>query len=515
MSKIQQIQSGNLPCSKKRKIENFASKQNFGSGGKTLIETKKESKKPSFGGVQPEFADKMVKAIEKVRISRGDKFKEYLALNEGEIETQLINAVFTTTLAPLVIAYNPVSDKSKEDKKYLAWRQPLSAVIALAGGMPATIAINKQFAKLGSEGYFKNMDIRMCPHGDYLSKEFKAEYNKHKNEPEAFAKELKIEGELSESKSLFARMYNKAKLKNAFTKQKKDEATKFHAELLSSDLKNISINEKKEIVINNSSIAPRKIPRMETMEAVTEYYNNNAVSKRNMGDLMRENFGFEFYGDGKLKPENAERMLSEVLAKDFMEGIGFAKEITPKQLEEITNKYRGKKVPDSEEIAKMMARMIEHSKGETESSKSKITLNQFLSRFEFIDEDDQVKKMKKLQEFMDKPIAKVWEELKEKFKSCEKNLEKEVDEAEKGKIIKTITKQSTKDFTLNLMKKHAKNIEDKFKNINKINGIVANLFVTALTCTVLNWAYPRFMDKFFPKLSASKAKSKEVKGGNK
>ncbi len=78
-----------------------------------------------------------------------------------------------------------------------------------------------------------------------------------------------------------------------------------------------------------------------------------------------------------------------------------------------------------------MSRMIEHSNGE--DAKSKISLNQFLSRFGYIDEDDHVTKITRLQEFMDTPIADVWKDLQNKFKSCEKDFENNAVDKEKQK----------------------------------------------------------------------------------
>ncbi len=55
------------------------------------------------------------------------------------------------------------------------------------------------------------------------------------------------------------------------------------------------------------------------------------------------------------------------------------------------------------------------------------------------------------------------------------------------RLIKIISDKKIGELTSNLMKKHGKILEEKFKNLNKVNGIVANLFVTAETCTILNW----------------------------
>ena len=39
------------------------------------------------------------------------------------------------------------------------------------------------------------------------------------------------------------------------------------------------------------------------------------------------------------------------------------------------------------------------------------------------------------------------------------------------------------------------------------------MFITVpVTCTALNWVYPRFMDKFFPELAGAKKASKAKEG---
>lgn len=108
------------------------------------------------------------------------KVCKFLSDNDGEVQNQVINAIFTTTLAPLMIWKNPFSKKSEKDKAYSALRQPISAAIAVSGGLAATLGINKAFDKLANEGYIKSLDLRMSPNESYLKSQFNSELKKAK-----------------------------------------------------------------------------------------------------------------------------------------------------------------------------------------------------------------------------------------------------------------------------------------------------------------------------------------------
>ena len=57
---------------------------------------------------------------------------------------------------------------------------------------------------------------------------------------------------------------------------------------------------------------------------------------------------------------------------------------------------------------------------------------------------------------------------------------------------------------------YKKFVENSYKSPNQLWKIAIGIFITLpITCSVLNWIYPRFMEKFFPKWSGAKAKSKE------
>ena len=55
-----------------------------------------------------------------------------------------------------------------------------------------------------------------------------------------------------------------------------------------------------------------------------------------------------------------------------------------------------------------------------------------------------------------------------------------------------------------MMGKYKKNVEQNLKAHKQFTGIVISLAVLPITCCLLNWIYPRFMDAVFPNLSNKK-----------
>ena len=69
-------------------------------------------------------------------------------------------------------------------------------------------------------------------------------------------------------------------------------------------------------------------------------------------------------------------------------------------------------------------------------------------------------------------------------------------------------------------KAYKKLVENNYKSWNQITKIGVGVFITLpITCTALNWVYPRFMEIFFPKLAGVKkaqtAEQAGQQGGNK
>ena len=67
--------------------------------------------------------------------------------------------------------------------------------------------------------------------------------------------------------------------------------------------------------------------------------------------------------------------------------------------------------------------------------------------------------------------------------------------------VKDLTQKVHKDAT----KLYKKLIENNYKSVNQISKVIIGVLVTLpITCNLLNWVYPRFMELVFPKLAGVK-----------
>lgn len=547
MSKINSIQPNYQSKAKSGQdlTKNFASKQSFGAGKELLTEE-----------------DQILKACKKGMNTKMMQLSDLLAQNEGEVETQLINNTFTATLAPLMIAFNPFSKKDKKDKEYLSLRQPISAGIAMAVALPATIQINKVFAKWGSQGYFKNLDMRICPHKDYLKDDFKTEYKKVKHKDNLrteFEEKIGLDSEVSTfhiSKNPIKKfLLYPANLKNAYYKKIQGETIDFFAKMInvncgenmkdfesrfSIDDKGIIsiLDEKGNVIAENS----KAIPNLTKPEQLKEYLKTNSVYKRTFGDFMRDNFGFESHSDSTMCQDSTVRKLKELEVPKFLEKFGLldksdaetlAKLVSVARQGQTLKEYKKAGAPANinwkeiiEANAKLFHRDVQSLLGEKLLEHANMSMSQLIDRFHMIKVDESVVEklnkelkdkdkiaqeigkleMANLQELMNMPIDQVMLKFKKLLITNGMN-----------DYFKKTKDTDVKDIT-QIVKRYAKSIAGKssenFKNAMKFQGMASNIFLTVLTCTILNWAYPRFVEWFFPSLAKSDKPSEAKKGGN-
>ena len=75
-------------------------------------------------------------------------------------------------------------------------------------------------------------------------------------------------------------------------------------------------------------------------------------------------------------------------------------------------------------------------------------------------------------------------------------------------------KLSTKIYK-DIAKGYKKFVQKSYKSHNQIWKIAIGVCITLpITCNVLNWVYPRFMNWTFPELSKSKVKKKQLENQN-
>lgn len=332
----------------------------------------------SFSGAAP-GADDAVKKITQAIVGEITektgvlgKIYKFLADKDGEIQSQAINALFTTTLAPIMIAWNPFSKQDEKTKKYTALRQPVSAAIAMTGGLGMTIATNYYMNKMACEGYIANVDARIEPTKDYLKGKFKQDYKA--------------------------------------ASDKKEFLEKCNPESIKGD-----------------KFSPNGKPTKKYLDACFEGYSDKVKKER-------KNLFTALIGE---HPDNIEiKGDSEIWVK---------------------GEKLAQKIPNLETDTQLKAYIKEHN----------LHVNN-----------------------------KLFEKIKTEMKNLKPNAE---------------IKEVAKKFMSNKIKRMGKD----FSNFNKYAGILFNLFMVGITCTALNWAYPRFVEKFFPHLAKDDNPKKDTiqKGG--
>lgn len=515
MSKIQSV---NVCCQR----ANLKQKQGNSTQSPSFCAELSDLPKGAQNFIKDGVRAKMDKNVGPIR-----KLYKYLADTKGEMQTQVVNAIFTSTLAPAFIAFNPFSRADKKTKEYTAWRQPISAIIALSGVLPATLAVNAYLDKLYNEGYNKSVDLRSNPNGSYLIGQFKAEYKKAEKEnrlKEFLAQyEPKNISEKLGSTERFSgnaptKPYIKA-CKEGYVKAIQDERMKLFTSLITEDPKSITIDETTKAIsvsvkdpktgkVSVREIG-RNIPNLTTKLELTEYLQINNLHNRKVSEFLHKEFGFEFYEDGKFKPYTINAKLKGVKARDVLEALGLIEQgkITEPELKEALLRIRqerhapalAKKLKTTvkraqeifEEFGKDASSNVEFALGEEGVQVKTISLGHLLHPLDYNIEHG------RLQEFMDMKMADAVIYLKDSLKGNLKNLDGEAD-------LRTIAG--------NMLKVNAKKMGSHFDNSKFFAAIFFNLFMTAITCTVLNWVYPRIMDKYFPHLSDKNIKTETKEG---
>ena len=100
-----------------------------------------------------------------------------LRKNIGEFQDICLNALGTGLLAPLFIKYNPLSKSDKDTRTYSAWRQPLSAVLAVATQGLITIPFSRIINNMTNNGWFgEECNKTPFKDDDYVLKQLKKHY---------------------------------------------------------------------------------------------------------------------------------------------------------------------------------------------------------------------------------------------------------------------------------------------------------------------------------------------------
>ena len=474
----------------------------------------------------------------------------------GEAGGIIINALGTGLVAPIFIAFNPLSDKDEETKKYTALRQPVSAVLAILIQLGLTKPLDILYDNLSNKGKL----------GDHLG------FNQSRLNSSSFMKRIKADKYPSDKLDLVVenarneQVSNVAKELQKFGFIKNLNGTAFdNKEIISAALEalNARIEDAEENIIsitndkiaakskraylllskdaNGENVLRKLCKELQTLTSMDEvkkkverWIEENAVNNPDLEEIANE-----FVRRDRLLDitERAKKTMSKI--SDFENALANTQilrnnnEFLVSALNEYRNASQSRRSELLSEFTKIatqngdkakfggLSQIVEILKGLEEAPNEKLLqsyLSKFMSRIsEYRGAGDNLEEIIRIYQtgyYTDEKDAAIYtkellEQLKESGKTATEN-------------VKEFFASINKKLKINLFEKEAVEklrgkIERRVKGYTQITNILVGLLITLpITCTALNWVYPRFMNIFFPELANSKksdAPEEKVKKG--
>lgn len=442
-------------------------------------------------------------------------FLNMLSDKVGEIQNIIFIGIGTAFVAPIFIAYNPLAKQDEKTKKYSALRQPISAVIATATGLGINYPIGNLFNKYAAQGKIKAFDMSAKPPSDFLKKRYTRIMKNYPN--------LKgLDKEYFDYVNKDGKIKSKEDFKEKFKTFKEFESEVHNATTLKYAQKLLNPENKKGL--KNTSFRDWLIQEHGfEIDPIDSDMLNPDVTKNKFKDITAINFlravGFdekmikedtirtfvnkEFYKKAFQIATDKNKPSAEKIVKAF---INIAKQENI-NLNEDDKDFLFKKLTEEgfdDNERKTITRISESFIKEKSKNEEKITMK---TLFKVMEKYNNFSKNKEL---LKKPVETVFVEIAETLMNSginidglshlKEELKTTSEEIKKAKIAEKLAK--------NIAKNISKQGENKFKAYNKLQGIILSLIILPFSCGILNWSYPRIMEKCFPKLAASKAQEK-------
>ncbi len=470
------------------------------------------------------------------------KIKKMVKIHEGmgEVQNQLINATGTGLVAPLFIKYNPLSDTDENTRTYTAWRQPVSAVLAVATQAAIVVPFNKIIKHAADIGYFSTRyNSSLFPSDDYLKKEIKElnpgkKYTKQemKDAIEAHKSanyDKKLINMIEQDKIVF----NTSNGKTASTLEMPAQEFK---KLFTETIDNIIQSESAEKVKVIQRKLPQKIER-------GIFFHNNPDEAKSVLQRLRSNVTQIYNQTDFATTPNQIAEANKKFNKDCKALIKELKTEIKKDsskksvntelikiIKEIKDKNTGNDSSALRVLGEKIDKMIE-SVNTMQSKKSTQEIMEYVNeviyrRTNAIDETiealTKIKTrletsgitVKEAQQIIDDTIEASRNSVRAKLTDNgigEADLKKSIEWVESVGTRLSEKAKSISKCIGDQLKKHAKSNIDGLK---RWTGLGVSLAILPATCWMLNKIYPWFMDKAFPNLSNKAAAAKEKKNNN-
>lgn len=442
----------------------------------------------SFTGKVPQMPTTSLKDAIEYLLPKSAKIFKKLGSSGGEIQNIIINAIGTGLVAPIFIKYNFLSDADEDTRTYSAWRQPVSAALAIVTQAGLTAPFYKIFDNWSNNGTFGE-ELNKTPFQDdyYLKKLIK------KNNPNAT--EAQIQDLLSQDISA-----QRANLIQTLEEQStvfytRKDGSQFK---ISDDAYRNLLNETINKLEKTDTAALNDIEKtIEKRTARSKFYR---AHNQEVANLLAE-FHTKISGATNLKEVDTylKGKISEYRGKNGMEEMSNILEEISRRAKVISGRNDGVVFNNVQQgLLEKVEKMQEHVK-----------------KYKGVATEQEVENI------VNKIVAEEKSRLQSAldfYKSIKTTITEKTNISELRKAIEAKAKElKIKDSGLN--KNFIEEVADQLVARSKTNmkwykqfvGVFVSLSILPFTCTLLNWIYPRFMDVFFPNLSAKKHNNESAK----
>ncbi len=412
----------------------------------------------------------------------------------GEIMNIIINAMGTGLVAPVFIKYNFLSDADEDTRTYSAWRQPLSAVLAVATQVGMTAPFYKMYDNWANKGEFDEAMNKTLFQDDYWIKKQVKNEAAFKN-----ATADTIKAEVARRKEQQMKALTEAFLDDAHgcrpVYQFADGTSKAMSDKTYKDLLSETIN-KLEKIDKYTLDGLEETIRLRTKRS--KYYRDNYSEARSILEDLKANI--ENAGNRKDLNKYIAEKISELKANpNHAEMVSILKDI--KQRAKIASNNQNNSYTFAD-IQKALGDKVQNMIAHADKYKDVRTDVEVENMVKQTVEKDR-KALTELVEFYSKLKNEITET--SSIKSIKQQLETK--KAQLGLANSSLDKDFVKEVANRLIERTKKH-HGWYK---QFTGIFVSLAMLPFTCTLLNWIYPRFMDIFFPNLSNKKHNNSSAK----
>ena len=465
---------------------------------------KSNQAQPAFNGTVASTAQKSLKVLahEAKDASYPNWLKKLIHLgnNNGEILNTVVTGIGTAFVAPIFIVWNPLAKEDKETRLYSAWRQPISAVLAVA----TQIAINKKFNnwmdKEASTGSFDRMNLTAKPRESYLRHIIKYQ---HPNwTKEQVQKEIKRKQNEAEWNAINSQR-NLAKTDETFKNQIDNMS---YEELVDKDAYKKAESSIKQEIEENIEQMKKEGKTSSEIKAYKNSHNKTFIENSAMkkaAEIMQQNVEIDTETKWIVRKY---QLASEYLVKVEKAGADkdklskLSENLNPEVKEIVTRFNKYKKKNPTAQIADFALNDIQ-------------TQNELFNRFKFnqTQREHLREKMEGAIEYNKRELDVLKENLETASKDMKTIAEEQLNQLKaKGDFGSLKPLGNTREEILRavkikrLVKTQINKASCVLKESKTKWGIIVSLITLPFSCGLLNWVYPRLMEKIMPETAKRK-----------